>query len=163
VDSDKVGLVIGTGGETLKSLQRQTGASIKFDSDAGAFNVRGSPHEVKLAKGLILSMVENPLIKTKIPRTRLVTSRILVPTDKVGLIIGKGGANVKAMKADTGVSVYIDNDAETSNSQEKWCIIKGNFAAVEQAKEAIKLKIGQLDGASATSQGLTTPILFMES
>eukprot|EP01134_Creolimax_fragrantissima_P005179 CFRG5179T1 len=59
VDSTKVGLVIGRGGETIKQIQAQTGARVQLDRDGPQngpekfFTVGGSDEEIAAARAMI--------------------------------------------------------------------------------------------------------------
>jgi len=67
----------------------------------------------------------------------------IVPADKCGLIIGKGGKNVKEVQAETGVNVFIDNRAKLSDKTKKLCILRGPEDQMEIAMRFITRKIGQ--------------------
>ncbi|KAJ1564155.1 RNA binding protein, heterogenous nuclear RNP-K like protein, partial [Cladochytrium tenue] len=101
---NKVGLVIGRGGETIKMLQEQSGARITQapggDSYSGPpaqfriFHVSGDDNSIDVAKRLI-----NDLLYKQPPNARQSGPQqpdpsqpheeLRVPNDKVGLIIGK--------------------------------------------------------------------------
>lgn len=64
VSSDKVGLVIGKGGETIKSINQASGAHCEIDKRAPPeateknFIIRGSAENVERAKQMVLEKVE---------------------------------------------------------------------------------------------------------
>jgi len=66
VPSNKCGLIIGKGGETIKSINQQTGAHCEVDRNAPPdardknFVIRGTPEQVERAKQLILEKIGMP-------------------------------------------------------------------------------------------------------
>lgn len=98
VSADRVGLVIGKGGENIKLLQEQTGARINVlqegesDNSDRTIQVAGSVQAISYARQLIADIV-NPAGQQQMsgrPAGAVVTEHISVPNDKVGLVIGKG-------------------------------------------------------------------------
>uniref|UniRef100_H3D983 KH-type splicing regulatory protein n=1 Tax=Tetraodon nigroviridis TaxID=99883 RepID=H3D983_TETNG len=69
VPAHKCGLVIGRGGENVKSINQQTGAFVKMthqpppngDPNFKLFTIRGSPQQIDHAKQLIEEKIEAPL------------------------------------------------------------------------------------------------------
>ena len=63
VSSDKVGLVIGKGGETIKSINQASGAHCEIDKKAPPdateknFIIRGPPENVERARQMVLEKV----------------------------------------------------------------------------------------------------------
>jgi len=66
VPSNKCGLIIGKGGETIKSINQQTGAHCEVDRNAPPdardknFVIRGTPEQVERAKQMILEKIGMP-------------------------------------------------------------------------------------------------------
>lgn len=69
IPAHKCGLVIGRGGETVKSINQQTGAFVEIsrqpppngDPNFKLFTIRGSPQQIDHAKQLIEEKIEGPL------------------------------------------------------------------------------------------------------
>ncbi|XP_055013988.1 far upstream element-binding protein 2 isoform X1 [Boleophthalmus pectinirostris] len=69
IPAHKCGLVIGRGGETVKSINQQTGAFVEIsrepppngDPNFKLFTIRGSPQQIDHAKQLIEKKIEGPL------------------------------------------------------------------------------------------------------
>ena len=80
VSSDKVGLVIGKGGETIKSINQASGAYCEIDKRAPAdateknFIIRGSRQNVERAKQMVLEKVITNLFLNLIHKTSVSTS-----------------------------------------------------------------------------------------
>jgi len=64
-----------------------------------------------------------------------------VPSNKVGLVMGKGGETIKAICAQSGAHCQVDKTAP-EGAREKTIVIKGTPDAVEQAKRLIAEKVG---------------------
>merc|ERR1711949_92364 len=72
------------------------------------------------------------------------TEYVLVPSSKVGLVIGKGGETIKSINAASGAHVEIDRNAPP-DAVEKNFIIRGSAEAVERAKNMVLEKIGAIE------------------
>jgi len=66
---------------------------------------------------------------------------VLVPSNKCGLIIGKGGETIKNINAVTGAHCEVDKNAPP-DAREKNFVIRGSPEAVERAKSMILEKLG---------------------
>ena len=55
IHPDKIGLLIGTGGKTIKKLSEESGASIQVDDD-GKVYISGSPEKTKTAKDAVVAL-----------------------------------------------------------------------------------------------------------
>lgn len=113
VPNEKVGIIIGRGGVTIKGIQERSRATIQIPSqpDANDPNVRtltigGDSKEIcDAAQQEIFNSLNgsnNPVATSVAPGLTVV-----VPDDKVGLVIGKGGATCKDIQARLGVRLII--------------------------------------------------------
>merc|ERR1740123_562315 len=64
-----------------------------------------------------------------------------VPSNKVGLVMGKGGETIKSICAQSGAHCQVDKTAP-EGAREKNIVIKGTPDAIETAKQLIAEKIG---------------------
>merc|ERR1719354_939584 len=64
-----------------------------------------------------------------------------VPSNKVGLVMGKGGETIKQICQQSGAHCQVDKNAPDS-AKEKNILIKGTPDAIEQAKRMIAEKVG---------------------
>merc|ERR1719450_1106833 len=71
---------------------------------------------------------------------------VMVSSNKVGLVIGKGGETIKSINQASGAHVEIDRNAPP-DATEKNFIIKGSAEAVERAKNMVLEKIGAMEGS----------------
>lgn len=108
VPNRTVGLIIGKGGETIRDLQERSHCHVNIvgeDKSEGGLrpvNLVGTPEAAKMAKDLIMDIVETDTknLTNQSGRTDNVMFRgggndkindqILVPSESVGMIIGKG-------------------------------------------------------------------------
>lgn len=60
IDSDKIGLVIGSGGKTINSIIDETGATIDIEDDGSVFITTSSPDAMKLAIDRITQLTYEP-------------------------------------------------------------------------------------------------------
>ena len=67
-----------------------------------------------------------------------------VASNKVGLVIGKGGETIKSINQASGAHVEIDRNAPP-DATEKNFLIKGSPEAVERAKSMVLEKIGAIE------------------
>ena len=69
---------------------------------------------------------------------------VMVASNKVGLVIGKGGETIKSINQASGAHVEIDRNAPP-DAVEKNFIIRGSAEAVERAKNMVLEKIGAIE------------------
>ena len=69
---------------------------------------------------------------------------VMVASNKVGLVIGKGGETIKSIIQASGAHVEIDRIAPPE-AVEKNFIIRGSTEAVERAKKMVLEKIGAFE------------------
>ncbi|KAI6189601.1 hypothetical protein M3Y97_00026000 [Aphelenchoides bicaudatus] len=72
-------------------------------------------------------------------QSQFVTQQLLIPGQKCGLIIGKGGETIKNMQESIGVKMLLIQDNQAVGTQPKPLRITGLAEKVEQAKRAIEL------------------------
>merc|ERR1719187_2827509 len=70
-----------------------------------------------------------------------VTDAMAVPSNKVGLVMGKGGETIRNICSQSGAHCQVDK-AAPEGAREKSIVIKGSAEAVERAKQLIHEKIG---------------------
>ncbi|KAG0570194.1 hypothetical protein KC19_6G143700 [Ceratodon purpureus] len=113
--SDKIGSVIGKGGSIIHNLRKETGARIKI-ADA----VPGSDERVIIVSALELpgdsfSPAMEAMIQVQGRTTAemggdkdgIVTTRLLVPTNQIGCLLGKGGSIIAEMRKVTRANIRI--------------------------------------------------------
>ncbi|XP_059647985.1 KH domain-containing protein HEN4 [Cornus florida] len=120
--NDRVGGVIGKGGTIVKALQNETGASISVggtvaDSDERLITVsamENSESQYSPAQNAVI-LVFNRSIEAGIEKGldsgsnngSPVSARLVVPSNQVGSLLGKGGTIISEMRKITGAGIRI--------------------------------------------------------
>ncbi|XP_055523836.1 RNA-binding protein Pasilla isoform X2 [Wyeomyia smithii] len=157
VPSVAAGAIIGKGGETIASLQKDAGARVKM-SKAHDF-YPGTSERVCLISGTvdgILTVLDFIIdkIREKPDMTKVLTDadakqaaerdkqvKILVPNSTAGMIIGKAGAYIKQIKEDSGSYVQISQKPKELTLQERCITIIGEK---ENNKIACKMILAKI-------------------
>lgn len=151
-----VGLVIGRGGEMINKLQSESGAKIQVAADppqdVASFQnerqitITGVLENVDKAKALI-DEIRN---EGKVPDRLLGNSgpgeystEVLIPSSKVGLVIGKGGETIKSLQERAGCKMVLFQDGEYQNAPEKPIRISGERSKVEYGEQLVSDLITQ--------------------
>jgi len=131
VESSAMGQVIGKGGETIKSIRAESGASVytsKFLKDVGVRTARvsGTIEQVCTAIRMIIDTVakDSPAVT------------LLAEHRNLGALIGKQGANIKQLREESGAKIFITNEC-IGNSTQKEIQISGDYESVTKAVETV--------------------------
>ncbi|CAI5739188.1 unnamed protein product [Hyaloperonospora brassicae] len=173
VPRDLVGYIIGRGGETIRDLQMKSGAHIQIvREDEGApptpdrfVNITGNPGSLSLAQQLIQNLVDERQqnqgtgggFRERDDRDRMArygginpdgteSVEILVPNERVGLIIGRGGCTIKAIQQRTGTSVTIPQTPDPNHPEMRLITIRGTMEAKEAARFEIQSMVNEEPG-----------------
>jgi len=129
--SNFMGQVIGKGGETIKSIRAESGASIytlKFMENIGerTAKVSGTIEQVCTAIRMIIDIVakDNPAIT------------LLSEYTNLGALIGKQGVNIKQIREESGARIFITKEC-IGNSTQKEIQISGEYECVTKAIETV--------------------------
>ncbi|KAM9853266.1 RNA-binding protein Nova-2 isoform 3-T3 [Aulostomus maculatus] len=162
IPSYAAGSIIGKGGQTIVQLQKETGATIKLSKSKDFYP--GTTERVCLVQGTVEALNgvhdfiaekvrEMPQSTQKTepvsilqPQTtvnpdRIKQAKLIVPNSTAGLIIGKGGATVKAVMEQSGAWVQLSQKPEGINLQERVVTISGEPEQNRKAVEIIVQKI----------------------
>ncbi|KAF0689960.1 Aste57867_18604 [Aphanomyces stellatus] len=143
VPNDKVGLIIGRQGATVKGVQQRTGASIVIppaaDSDNPGYRtliVTGS-HEAREKARVEINMLVND--QHQLIPSGANTIYMQIPNERVGIVIGRGGSTVKAIQDRSNVKVQIPNTIDPGSMPEvrTICISGSSMDAIAMAKAEI--------------------------
>ncbi|XP_024539994.1 far upstream element-binding protein 1 isoform X2 [Selaginella moellendorffii] len=156
VPNTKVGLVIGKGGETIRTLQQQSGAKIQVTRDAEAdpgavtrqVELTGTPEQISRAEQLIREVVGDGIVGGPVGGggTGSVGDpiHVRVPNNKVGLIIGKGGETIRNLQQTSGARIQVQHDRETEpGATERIVTLVGTKQQTDIATDMIKDVIGE--------------------
>ncbi|KAF2712153.1 hypothetical protein K504DRAFT_474589 [Pleomassaria siparia CBS 279.74] len=163
-----VGLIIGRGGETIRDLQERSGCHVNIVGENKSVNglrpvnLIGSPVAAARAKELIMEIVDSdtktmgeaggaPAAAANTANNRRdnfdpysggagkINDTIMVPSDAVGMIIGKGGETIKEMQSSTGCKINVTQASGADIEREIGLV--GTRQAIEDAKKAIWDKV----------------------
>ncbi|WJX22081.1 hypothetical protein P8452_11423 [Trifolium repens] len=149
--NDRIGGVIGKGGNIVRALQSETGATINVGPSVAECEDRlititasESPESryspAQKATVLVFSRsVEAGVekgIKSGLNTGSSVTAQLVVSSNQVGCLLGKGGAIVSEMRKATGASIKIigaDQVSKCASDKEQVVQISGEFSNVQDA------------------------------
>jgi len=172
IPGNLVARIIGKGGEVIKALQLETGAKIVIIQDSREYalekplRITGSADVIELAR----QRVEDVLAAEQLKLTGLkkgwnlgsqvtnnntingcydvtpsfdITEVISIPSNKVGLVMGKGGETIRQICMTSGAHCQVDKNAP-EGSREKNIVIKGKQENVLKAKLLVSEKVGDV-------------------
>lgn len=165
----KIGGVIGKGGFNVKQLQQETGASIHVEDAsteseervirASAFETLWNPRSQTIDAILQLQNKTSDFSEKGI-----ITTRLLVPSSKVGCIIGQGGHVINEMRRRTSADIRVyskDDKPKFASEDEELVQISGNFGVAKDALAEIasRLRLRTLrDGNGGGEPALVGPM-----
>ncbi|KAK2729760.1 KH domain-containing protein [Colletotrichum kahawae] len=164
-----VGLIIGRGGETIRDLQERSGCHINIVGESKSVNglrpvnLIGSHESAAQAKDLIMEIVDSdsrndgqPAAPAKKPPRQdgshqrdagpqaggpdKIHDAVYVPSEAVGMIIGKGGETIRDMQNGTGCKINVAQSSGPGEVQREIALI-GSRDSIARAKQAIEEKV----------------------
>uniref|UniRef100_A0A3Q1EUN6 KH-type splicing regulatory protein n=1 Tax=Acanthochromis polyacanthus TaxID=80966 RepID=A0A3Q1EUN6_9TELE len=164
VPRHSVGVVIGRNGEMIKKIQSDAGVKIQFKPDDGTgpekiAHIMGPPDQCQHAASIITDLLQSirgpPGPGAGMPPGGRGRGRgqgswgppggemtFSIPAHKCGLVIGRGGENVKAINQQTGAFVEISRQLPPNGDPNfKLFIIRGSPQQIDHAKQLIEEKI----------------------
>ncbi|CAL2034446.1 unnamed protein product [Caenorhabditis brenneri] len=150
VPREAVGAIMGTNGVIIKKLSQETGTKIQFMPDADptllerSIAIIGTPIKIEIAVGCIrqiVSMATSSQHETK--NGPLTIFYLTVPSNKCGLVIGRGGEVIKQINVESGAHCELSREKEET-LEEKTFVIRGTDQQVEHAKHLIGQKVGDI-------------------
>lgn len=154
VSPQYIGLVIGKSGENIKRISQETGAKVtvdvsKTDSNGNklcqisALNLQS----VNLAADMVREILDNAMNNKRTPGIGQEEVKISVPQNKTGIVIGKGGETIRAIKQQCGCNIELEKNSKGIFN------IRGQADRVQYAQQVISEKIGtQVTVLSSTMQ-----------
>lgn len=137
-----VGLIIGKGGEQIAAIQAETGCKVQFAPDSN-----GMPE-----RPCTLTGTAEAIIKARETIERIIAKgqglpdgqgeghsmlEVMIPGNKVGLVIGKGGETIKSLQEQAGVKMVMIQDSNLPTHLDKPLRITGNMPNCQRAKELV--------------------------
>lgn len=151
---DKCGAVIGRGGSTIRALMERTQCTIKIPSagDPGNPNTRTisvgayTQEQADRAKDEIFAVIQQATQQRSMEYggAGAMTDTFNVPDQHSGMVIGKGGSNIKALQARCQCRVQIPNHCDPmTNPPSRVCTLTGSESGVKAAKLELENLIAQ--------------------
>ncbi|XP_037468038.1 far upstream element-binding protein 1-like [Triticum dicoccoides] len=172
VPNTKVGVLIGKAGETIRNLQMSSGAKIQITKDADVpsdattrpVELVGTNESIDKAEQLIKSVIAeaeaggSPALIAKgfgSGQSGSEQFEMLVPDNKVGLIIGKGGETIKNLQTRSGARIQLipQHPPAGTTLTERTVRVTGNKKQIEAAKELIKQAMSQTFPRNTSQSG----------
>eukprot|EP00939_MAST-03C_sp_MAST-3C-sp1_P004757 g4757.t1 len=130
IPDEKVGLVIGKRGSTIRMIQNETGANIQIPSNTDPSDPRmrictitGDRRSCDAAQAKIEEMVNAP---DAVRGGGGACLSVEIPDEKVGLVIGRRGATISDLQSRTGTHIQIPSIADAGKMPPvRTCTISG--------------------------------------
>lgn len=144
----KAGLIIGKGGETIKSLQEEHGVKMVLVQQTNnptpedkPLRISGDPGRVEIAKQAVLNLINARDRGGMYGYDGHETTQFLVVAEKAGLVIGKKGETIKEICRVSRAHVEISKDPSPDPSK-KVFNIRGARSEIEHAIRMISDRVG---------------------
>ncbi|EPS60109.1 hypothetical protein M569_14694, partial [Genlisea aurea] len=160
----KIGSIIGRGGEIVKQLRADTRSKIRIGesvpgcderivtlyssneetNDVEGFDTRICPAQDALFRVHDRIVADDATMEEDSEETPLVIVRLLVPSDQIGCIIGKGGQVIQNIRADSGAQIRILKDENLpvcAMRTDELVQISGDASVVKKALKQISARI----------------------
>ncbi|PON71387.1 Polyribonucleotide nucleotidyltransferase [Trema orientale] len=174
VPNNKVGVLIGKAGDTIRYLQYNSGAKIQITRDVDAdpysttrpVEIIGTLDNINKAEKLISAVIAEAdaggspsLVARGLANSQAASAteqiQIQVPNEKVGLIIGRGGETIKGLQTRSGARIQLipQHLPDGDESKERTVRVTGDKRQIEIAREMIKDVMNQTVRPSSLSSG----------
>eukprot|EP00898_Chlorokybus_atmophyticus_P000545 jgi/Chlat1/1491/Chrsp12S02026 len=157
ISTKRVGAIIGKGGTNIKAICSDTGARVKIldpvsiDDPERVVLVSGrddasvdlAPAQQALLRAHQCVLDGQTMDENTAPDSKL-TTRMLVPTSQAGSLIGKGGATVKAIQEETGVTMRVLTEQENPRgavADDRVLEMHGNPVQLQAAVKAVSAQV----------------------
>uniref|UniRef100_K3X5D6 K Homology domain-containing protein n=1 Tax=Globisporangium ultimum (strain ATCC 200006 / CBS 805.95 / DAOM BR144) TaxID=431595 RepID=K3X5D6_GLOUD len=160
IPNERVGLIIGRAGATIKSIQQRTGSSVTIPQTPDPNNpsmrlitIRGTIQAKEAAKQEILAIINDDHGgRGGHGGHGGSTIYMQVPNDRVGVVIGKRGETIRGIQDRHGVRIQIPQVPDPgSNPSVRTISIEGPVNSLQPAKEEVDMVI--LQGAGGHGGG----------
>eukprot|EP00262_Sarcandra_glabra_P000746 TRINITY_DN10864_c0_g1_i1.p1 TRINITY_DN10864_c0_g1~~TRINITY_DN10864_c0_g1_i1.p1 ORF type:complete len:655 (+),score=142.11 TRINITY_DN10864_c0_g1_i1:65-1966(+) len=156
---EKIGGVIGKGGSNVKQLQQETGANIHVDdmtpeADERVILVSATEAPWDPISPTVQAVLQLQGKTSEVTEKGIFVTRLLVPSSKVGCLLGQGGHVITEMRRRTqaDIRVYSKSDKPTcASADEELVQISGTVNVAKEALSEIasRLRMRTFKGANA--------------
>lgn len=165
IPQHKIGMIIGSGGGNIRSINERSGAlatvvNDSVDGDRKLVLIQGSPSAIQYARQLIIDLIEGPSSAgySRPPPYREERSyrdlgeremsscdddgnyppkSVYIPRACVGQVIGKNGSMIRQLQARSRAVIRVSPDEESGDSPDRLVTISGHPRVVETAHAMI--------------------------
>lgn len=141
--NDMVGSIIGKGGSTIRALQSETGACIKIleplaDSDERIVVISARENSDMMhspAQDAVVG-VYSRISEASMDRSSATAARLLVPSQHIGCLLGKGGSIITEMRKVTGAGIRIFGNEQIprcAQRNDEMVQVTGSFQSIQDA------------------------------
>ncbi|XP_050269831.1 KH domain-containing protein At4g18375-like isoform X1 [Quercus robur] len=158
----KIGGVIGKGGFNVRQLQQETGAGIyvqeaSTDSDERVIRVSAFEAIWNQRSQTIEAILQLQNKVSEYSEKGNIITRLLVPSSKVGCILGQGGHVINEMRKRTQADIRVfskDDKPKCAAEDEELVQVSGNFGVAKDALAEIasRLRVRTLRDANAAAE-----------
>lgn len=155
------GGIIGKKGANMQEMEQQSGGGKMKISSSGMFYPGTDRERILLLTGTVDQItVMNTLVMEKLEHERSVhkdrsqTVRMIIPDGTAGLVIGKGGADIKALKASSKALIIVNSSNENAVKGERTITVSGELECVHTACKHIIEKVS-CDDMNLRNDGLS--------
>ncbi|CAF3358341.1 unnamed protein product [Rotaria socialis] len=171
-----VGLIIGKGGEQIVRLQAESGCKVQIcqlrpepipngpNPPDRLANLSGSRDSIERAKRIMDDIITRGKMTDSgtgsfnpysMGGTTAKSIDVMLPSSKCGLVIGKGGENIKRVSEEFGVKMYVVQDsADVDGIEHKPLRISGESDRVERAKQHVLDSLAKSGGVTTQTNRL---------
>jgi predicted RNA-binding protein YlqC (UPF0109 family) len=150
ISSKEAGILIGKAGCHVAEIRESTGMRVIVSPQAPRVNDRIMTLTGQLqALGRAISMIAKKLITSLKDGKDKATLRMLIPSPKMGYVIGKSGSRIKELQADSGCLIF--SEAENlPNTSERVMSLIGTPESLQIASYTLGSFIGDFVDTSST-------------
>lgn len=146
------GGIIGKKGANMQEMEQQSGGGKMKISSSGMYYPGTDRERILLLTGTVEQItVMNTLVMEKLEHERSVhkdrsqTVKMIIPDGTAGLVIGKGGADIKALKASSKATIIVNSTNENAVKGERLVTVTGELDCVHTACKDIIEKVSRDD------------------
>ncbi|KZV31569.1 KH domain-containing protein-like [Dorcoceras hygrometricum] len=143
-NGEKVGGVIGKGGSVVKTVQHETGCEIKVldgvgDSEERIIVISGPVHPndgISPPQEALLQVQSRIFRASPENKEKVMIAKLLVASNQIGCLLGKGGSVISEMRKSTGAYIRIlgkDQIPNCASENEEVVQVNGDLEVVHEA------------------------------
>ncbi|KAJ3259089.1 hypothetical protein HK103_002976 [Boothiomyces macroporosus] len=147
VSTREAGIIIGKGGGHVAEIKDLTGVKVMVTPQVQGvpdriMTVLGPQNNLGRAMNMVVTrLLEKAEYNDRDSKENQITLRVLVPSQKMGSVIGKGGSKIKELQSLTGATMFTHNE-NLGNSNERVLNVIGDVKQMVEAWEELSYIFG---------------------